>query len=576
MRLLLIQHDDADAEFLEAALRGQEISNLELTRVADIAGAITALSASEFDVMLLDLEVPDASGLDAIDAVKGINDETAIVVLSSQDDESLAASILSSGAQDYLVKWEGQGRTILRSIRHSIERKRAELRLSYLAQYDALTGIPNRQFFNDQLRRATANARRDSRSLALLLLDLDEFKIINDTLGHDAGDLLLKGVAERLQDSLRSGDVVSRIGGDEFAILLEGIHEPREVEAVALGLLESLSKPYQILNRQVDATASLGISLFPNDHTDVKILMKHADIAMYRAKEQGGNTHCFFHTRMQAELLSYHELARDIRLAMERQEFHIAFQPKVNVHTKQLQGLEALARWTSPTRGEVSPTEFINVAEDSGLIIPLGSWVLDEVCRTIKVWRDNGLSVVPVSVNVSARQFQQPVFHRRVGEILDKHSIPPSLIELELTEGLVMSDVDSAQAELAQLKEMGFRISIDDFGTGYSCLNYLRKFPIDVLKIDKSFVADIEASADGQFIIEAIISLARSLRLETVAEGVETHGQLAFLIDHGCHVVQGFLLGRPMSRDAVEPLLVAIRQGDTDSTAVVRALSGAA
>jgi diguanylate cyclase (GGDEF)-like protein len=574
MKLLLVEDNPADAEFLAASLRRQRAGDIELINVQTLAEATAQLGLDSFDVVLLDLHLPDGSGLECLDSIQAVNNEIPIVVLSGQDDEDFAVSILNKGAQDYLVKWEGQGRTILRSIRYAIERKKSDLHLSYLAQYDPLTGIPNRQFFNDQLKRATARARRDGRKVTLLFLDLDEFKVVNDTLGHDTGDRLLKEVADRIRRTVRTGDVVARLGGDEFAVLLEGLAGPREVEVVAKGLLDIVSRPYHIAERQLTITTSIGITMYPNDHADTQMLLKNADIAMYQAKGNGKNNFTFFHQQMHADLMEYHELEHEIRQALQLNQFHLAYQPKVNVHINQLQGLEALLRWTSPTRGDVGPSQFIPVAEESGHIIPLGYWVLNEVCLTIRSWQDKGLTVVPVSVNVSARQFQQPDFHKRVAEVLKRHGVDPSLIEIELTEGLVMEDTEAAQSELAQLKKIGLRISIDDFGTGYSCLSYLRRFPIDVLKIDRSFVQEIGSSRDGESIIDAIISLAKSLRLETVAEGVETPAQLNYLLDHGCHVVQGYLFGKPMDLGLIEPLLEALSEGDTDSTAVRRVLKG--
>ncbi len=574
MKLLLVEDNPADADFLAASLRRQRAGDIELVNVQTLAEAAAQLGLDKFDVVLLDLHLPDGSGLQCLDAIQAVDNEIPIVVLSGQDDEEFAVSILNKGAQDYLVKWEGQGRTILRSIRYAIQRKKSDIRLNYLAQYDPLTGIPNRQFFNDQLTRATARARRDGRKVTLLFLDLDEFKVVNDTLGHDTGDRLLKEVADRIRRTVRTGDVVARLGGDEFAVLLEGLSGPREVEAVAAGLLDVVSRPYHIAERQLMITTSIGITMYPNDNADSQMLLKNADIAMYQAKGNGKNNFTFFHQKMHADLMEYHALEHDIREALQLGQFHLAYQPKVNVHINQLQGLEALLRWTSPTRGNVGPSEFIPVAEESGHIIPLGYWVLDEVCRTVKSWQDKGLTVVPVSVNVSARQFQQPDFHKRVADTLSKHGIEAGLIEIELTEGLFMDDTEAALRELAQLKKIGLRISIDDFGTGYSCLSYLRRFPIDVLKIDRSFVQEIGSSRDGESIIDAIISLAKSLRLETVAEGVETPAQLNYLLDHGCHVVQGYLFGKPMDVSLIEPLLAALGQGDTDSSAVRRVLKG--
>ncbi len=574
MKLLLVEDNPADADFLAASLRRQRASDIQIVNVATLAEAVAQLGLDKYDVVLLDLHLPDGSGLQCLDAIQAVDSEIPIVVLSGQDDEEFAVSVLNKGAQDYLVKWEGQGHSILRSIRYAMERKKADLRLTYLAQYDPLTGIPNRQFFNDQLTRATARARRDGRKVTLLYLDLDAFKVVNDTLGHDAGDRLLQEVADRIRRSVRAGDVVARLGGDEFAVMLEGLASPRDVEAMATGLLEIVSKPYHIADRQLTITTSIGITVFPSDNADTQMLLKNADIAMYQAKDSGRNNFKFFHQAMHASLVEYHELERDIREALQLGHFHLAYQPKVNVHINQLQGLEALLRWKSPTRGIVNPKDFISVAEESGHIIPLGYWVLNEVCQTINAWRGKGLTLVPVSVNVSARQFQQPDFHKRIAEVLHKHDIDPSLIEIELTEGLMMEDTEAAQRELSQLKKIGLRISIDDFGTGYSCLSYLRRFPIDVLKIDRSFVMEIGSIRDGESIIDAIISLAKSLRLETVAEGVETPAQLNYLLDHGCHVVQGFLFGKPMEMHLIEPLLAALDQGGTDSTAVVRALKG--
>jgi diguanylate cyclase (GGDEF)-like protein len=576
MKLLLVEDNTSDAEFLAASLRRQRATDVQLVTVQTLQEAVNMLGqAAEppFDVVLLDLHLPDGSGLQCVDVIQGVCDTIPIVVLSGQDDEEFAVSILNKGVQDYLVKWEGQGRTILRSIRYAIERKRSELRMNYLAQFDALTGIPNRHSFSEQLNRATARARREGRKVTLLYMDLDEFKFVNDTLGHDAGDSLLKEVADRLRRSVRAGDVVARLGGDEFAIMIEGLSGPLEVEAVAEGLIKVLGEPYHIAGRQLAVTASLGITMFPSDNSDPQMLLKNADIAMYQAKEGGRNTFRFFTQRMHEELMEYHELERDMREGLVRDEFRLAFQPKVNLLTKRLQGLEALLRWTSPTRGEVGPATFIPVAEQSGHIVPLGYWVLDQVCRQITEWRAAGYPVVPVSLNVSARQFQLPDFHQRVAEAIARHGVDASLIEIEITEGLMMEDTGLAERCLDYLKSVGVRISVDDFGTGYSCLSYLHRFPIDVLKIDRSFIRQIGQGSGNEEITDAIISLARSLQLETVAEGVETTEQVDFLVTHGCHVAQGFLFGRPMDATGVEPLLGELRAWMTETTAIRRALA---
>jgi diguanylate cyclase (GGDEF)-like protein len=562
MKLLLVEDNFDDADFLSASLRRHRVQDLDLRHVATLRDAVHHLGAERFDVVLLDLHLPDGSGLECIDAIQAADSSTPIVVLSGQDDEKFALSILNRGVQDYLVKWEGETRTILRSIRYAVERKRSEMRLNYLAQYDPLTEIPNRQYFNDQLKRAIARARREGKKVGLFFLDLDQFKVVNDTLGHNAGDKLLREMARRLRSSIRGGDVLARLGGDEFAVLLEGLTGALEAEVVARSILEVIAEPFQIDGREVKVTTSIGITIYPNDNSDTATLLKNADIAMYQAKEKGRNNFKFFTERMHDELLAYHELEQDIRDAISRELFTLAFQPKVNLVTRKLQGLEALLRWNCENRGNVSPSEFIPVAEQSGHIVPLGHWVFSEVCRTINRWQAKGLPIVPVSVNVSARQFQQPDFYRRVADTLNRHAINPSLIEIELTEGLLMEDTEQVQRSLQKLKDIGVRISIDDFGTGHSCLNYLRRFPIDVLKIDKSFVHDVDHTEDSAIIIDAIISLARSLHLETVAEGVETREQLNFLVDRGCLIAQGFLFGHPMKAGEVLPFLEDLIEDD--------------
>ncbi len=565
MKLLLVEDDLSDADFFAASLRRQRATDIDVSHAATMADAVTMLQADNFDIVLLDLHLPDATGLDCVDKIQTIAPNLPIVVLSGQDDEDFAVSILNKGAQDYLVKWEGRGRTIVRSIRYAIERKRSELRLNYLAQYDPLTAIPNRQYFHDQLERAAARARRDASRIALLFLDLDQFKVINDTLGHAAGDRLLTEMATRLNKAIRAGDVLARLGGDEFAVLLEGIGGARDAEAIARSILDIIARPFQIEARQIVVTTSIGITLYPNDNSDPTTLLKNADIAMYKAKETGRNNFKFFTESMHTDLIEYHQLEIDIKAALDNEAFRIVYQPKVNLESRQLQGIEALLRWTCAERGEISPEQFIPVAEESGHIIPLGYWTLQSVCRAIRDWHNSGLPIVPVSVNISPRQFQQADFPKRVGEILHRYGIDPGWIELELTEGLLMEDTDAARQCLHRLKNIGVRISIDDFGTGHSCLNYLRRFPIDVLKIDKSFVSDIGISEDSSIIIEAIISLARSLKIDTVAEGVETQQQLEFLIENGCPVAQGYLFGHPLPRDDMRPLLEELGDGSEDS-----------
>jgi len=555
MNLLLVEDNSTDAEFLSASLRRSGARDVELTHVTTLKEGARAIRKGGYDVVLLDMGLPDGSGMECVEAVQEADADMPIVVLSGQDDEDFALSILNKGVQDYLVKWEGKGRLIMRSIRYAIERKRSEKRLNYLAQYDNLTGVPNRQFLTEQLDQAIARAQRAGNKVALFYIDLDKFKAVNDTLGHDAGDNLLKEVAQRLYLHTRAGDVLARLGGDEFALVVEGLSEAGDAESIARTLINCLIEPFVMQGREIVVTVAIGITVFPDDNSDAAVLLKNADIAMYQAKEAGRNEFRFFTHHMHTELIERHKLEQDIQSALHLKQFALVYQPKVDMQTLRLIGMEALIRWNCPDRGLVRPAEFIRTAEDSGYIIPLGYWILGDVCRTLKMWQQDGLKVAPVSVNVSVRQFQQPDFAEQVESILVTHEIDPALIELELTEGLLMEDTDASQECLRKLKDIGLKIAIDDFGTGNSCLAYLQKFPIDVLKIDKSFVDEIGHNTDSEHICRAIISLANALELETVAEGVEIEGQLNFLRDSGCNVAQGYLFGHPIWGKEIVELL---------------------
>jgi len=547
MKLLLVEDNSTDAEFLAASLRRSGASDIDLTHVSTLKEGTRAVRKGGFDVVLLDMGLPDGSGMECVEAVQEADPDMPIVVLSGQDDEEFALDILNKGVQDYLVKWEGKGRLIMRSIRYAIERKRSEKHLNYLAQYDNLTGIPNRQYLTEQLVAAVARAKRAGNKVALFYLDLDKFKAVNDMLGHAAGDNLLKEVAQRLYLHSRAGDVLARLGGDEFALVIEGLKEARDAESIALNVINSLMEPFIVLGREVVVTASIGITVFPDDNSEAAVLLKNADIAMYQAKEAGRNEFRFFTEHMHEELIQ--------QSALHLKQFALVYQPKVDMQTHRLTGMEALIRWNCPDRGLVRPAEFIRTAEDSGYIVPLGYWIIGDVCRTLKKWSEDGLKVAPVSINVSVKQFQEPDFPERVAGILEANDIDPSLIELEMTEGLLMEDTDAAQECLSRLKEIGMRISIDDFGTGNSCLAYLQKFPIDILKIDKSFVDELGHNTDSEHICRAIISLANALHLETVAEGVETETQLQFLRDAGCDIAQGYLFGQPIWGKEIVELL---------------------
>ena len=556
-KILLVEDSGDDAEFLRQCLGRGNSRSVDITRAGLLADAVTALRQDRFDVVLLDLHLPDASGIDCVEKIQRADPHVPVVVLSGQGDEDYAVEILNRGVQDYLVKWEGDGRVILRAIRYAIERKRSEAKLHYLARYDSLTGIPNRQHLREQLEHATTRAIRRQQQMGLLFLDLDRFKAVNDTLGHELGDELLRAVVERLKGSVRQGDTVARLGGDEFAVLLEDVSGPLEIEPIARSIVSRFQEPFQLGGRQLSVTASVGITLYPTDNTDPMALLNNADIAMYQAKEQGRNNFKFFAPSMHEEILRYHGIENDLRKGIAEQQFQLLYQPQVSFSDYRVHAVEALLRWNHPTRGLVTPDEFISVAEESGCIVPLGLWVLDEACRQLKQWEAAGLPVPRMAVNVSAVHFHQPDFHDHVRETLSRHSVEPGRIELELTERSLMEDTDGARASLRALKNIGVRLAIDDFGTGYSCLAYLRRFPIDVLKIDRSFVSDLNTSTDDQAICAAILSIAQRLSLDSVAEGIESEQQLRFLTKQGCRFGQGYYFSRPIDALQIATMLAS-------------------
>lgn len=436
------------------------------------------------------------------------------------------------------------------------ERKASEQRIHRLAYYDGLTQLPNRTLFQDRLHNSLQQAARRGGWVVLLFLDLDRFKPINDSLGHAAGDSMLKDVAERLAACVDGADTVARMGGDEFTFLLDGI--PSREDAlkraihVAERILLSLTRPFELFGREFFVTASIGIALSPQDGDDLSQLMKNADTAMYHAKECGKNNFQFYQAEMNASALERLELESDLRHALEQRQFVLHYQPQFLADGVTLTGVEALLRWRHPVRGLVPPGEFIPALEELGLIVDVGDWTLAEACRQISVWHAAGLAVPKVSVNLSARQFSDGTLGERVAKILRQSGISPACLELELTESILMRGVEESMAILESLKRLGPSIAVDDFGTGYSSLNYLKRFPIDVLKIDRSFVDGLPTGEQDAQIARAIIAMAHSLNMTVIAEGVETAAQLEFLREHGCNEVQGFLLARPQPADQVE------------------------
>jgi diguanylate cyclase (GGDEF)-like protein/PAS domain S-box-containing protein len=441
---------------------------------------------------------------------------------------------------------------------HDVSLARARsLEMSHLAQHDSLTDLPNRMLFNDRVTQAISLAVRQRKQLALMFVDLDHFKKINDSLGHGVGDKLLQSVAGRLVTCVRRTDTVSRLGGDEFVVLLSQVEHGEDAAFSARKILRSLAVPHIIDGKSLDVNVSIGVSTYPNDGPDAESLMNKADTAMYEAKQIGRNNFQFFRRDMHARLAYRQLLEADLRYALGRNEFLLHYQPKFNLRTKQITGVEALIRWAHPQRGIISPGQFVPIAEECGLILPIGRWVLLEACRQARLWNDAGLGVVPVAVNVSASEFADKDFISGVRAVLIATSVEPANLELELTESVLMQDAESTVRTLSALKAMGVQLAIDDFGTGYSSFTYLRRFPVDALKLHQSFVQEITADPGDATIVSAMINIGKSLNQRVIAEGVETRAQLNFLQHHGCNEGQGYYFSRPVVAEQAEKLIEA-------------------
>jgi diguanylate cyclase (GGDEF)-like protein/PAS domain S-box-containing protein len=685
-KLLLVEDNPGDARLLQEMLSEQSEDRIAVRHVSSMLDAEAHLAQFSFDIILLDLGLPDAQGLGALRRAQAAAPRIALAVLTGMDDESLAAQCLQVGAQDYLIKGQIETRSLRRSLRYAIERKimeealyaekeRAQVTLNCIgdavvctdingkitflnpaaekitgwslleaagrpmaevfrtlnttamdssqtttqlavlqvravhlppscilirrdgmeipieesiaaihdkegrvtgavivfrdvsvaqamaqqmthsAKHDFLTGLPNRMLLNDRIGQAIASGRRHAKQVAVLFLDLDGFKHINDSLGHPVGDKLLQSVAERLVDCVRGSDTVSRQGGDEFVILLSDLSQSEDAAVMAGRVLRAIAQPHSIDQHDLHVTTSIGVSVYPDDGANAESLIKNADTAMYQAKEQGRQSFQFFKPEMNAQAVERQFIEESLRRALGRNEFTLHYQPKINIGTGAITGCEALLRWTHPTRGDISPALFIPIAEDSGLIVPIGRWVLSQACEQAQAWANAGLSATTVAVNVSAVEFRDDEFLKNLFTILTNSNLDPRSLEIELTESVLMRRVESTAAILQALRKRGVQVAIDDFGTGYSSLSYLRKFPIDALKIDQSFVRQIVGGEDDAAIVTAVISMAKSLKLRVVAEGVETLQELEFLQAHRCEEAQGFYFSRPVPPQQFATLL---------------------
>ncbi len=557
IKILLVEDNRGDAILLKETFDQIDPKLYHLTQVERLQNAITILNQDQFDVVLLDLSLPDSHGLNSITKLKAEAPKIPIVVLTGLDDETQAALALEKGARDYLVKMRVDSTLLIRSIRYAIERHQSEDRLQYLTHYDALTDLPNRQFFHHSLNDLIQHANLSQNLMAVLILDLDRFKVINDTLGHETGDQLLQSVANRLTRVIQKNDVTARIGGDEFTVILNGLNNLEEVSAIAQRILATLSKPIVIQGRELFVTTSMGISLYPTDGKDTETLIKKADIAMYRAKGLGRNNFQFYNYAMDTTSLEKLALENSLRKAIRQNQISIHYQPVLDLSQRRIVGMEALVRWQHPQYGLINPNRFIPLAEEIGLISSLGEWVLLNACKQNKQWQNAGFAPIQISVNFSARQFEHINLVNIIKNALNESELDPNYLVLEITESTLVRDIDFTVAILKELKRIGVHISIDDFGTGYSALSYLKKLPIDTIKIDESFIRDITTDPDDAAITTAIIAMAKSLNLEIIAEGVESIQQLEFLRSIGCHLIQGYISGKPAPANEITKLLQA-------------------
>lgn len=559
LRLLLADDSEDDAALLTRELKKSGFE-LTFTRVDNESAMQAALENGSWDIVISDYNMPNFDCFDALALVKKSKRDLPFIVVSAAISEETAVAAMRAGARDYIMKQNLKrlGPAVLRELEEAkiLKAKReAEEKLEHQAYHDPLTGLPNLLLFKDRLRQALALAHRYNRSVSVIALDLNDFKSVNNALGWEFGDKLLRQIAFELGGQIREEDTLARMGEDEFILFSLGLHEPEDAMSVVQRIAALFGRPFVLHPEEVGMKATIGVSLYPADGADEETLIKNAEMALHRARRNGKGTHLFYSADINEKSYERFKLRNQLQKAFEANEFLLYYQPEIGLAGDRIVGCEALLRWRHPERGVLAAGEFIALAEETGVIVPIGEWVLGEACRQLKAWRGEGLPHVIPAVNLSAAQFNNPELARLIESALKKYGVDPSELEVEVTESIAMQNLAQTRKILKEIRDIGIRIAIDDFGTGYSSLAYLKDFPVNQIKIDRSFVMHLPGNSKDASIVTAVIGLAHGLGMEVIAEGVETKEQLEFLRSAKCDRVQGYLLGRPAPPDEFARLL---------------------
>lgn len=557
INILVVEDNPADRRLVAERLSSPHEERFHLVYAERISEALQILSQNKISVILLDLQLPDCRELESLTKIHTAANGIPIVVLSEIEDETLALKALQLGAQDFLVKWHTNGHLLVRAVQYALERKQAEEHLYHLAHHDALTGLPNRKLFYDYLKQSLAMARRHNRLLAVMFMDLGDFKKVNDKLGHHCGDLLLKMVGQRLSGCVREADCLARIGGDEFIFAFTDMNQPEDATAVANKVLEVFTSPFNVDGHTLYARASVGISIYPSDGEDMESLIRNADLAMYRAKaEGGGSSHFWFYSpELNAKTAELMRIEEQLRLALASNELTVHYQPQVDITHGNLIGMEALLRWQHPERGLLMPSQFMKIFEETGFMVTAGEWVLREACKQNKAWQTAGHPPVVVAVNISTQELRHENFVKNVKCVLEETGLAPQWLELEIREQAIEDDENLAFSRLSEINALGVRIALDNLGQSHIPLSFLTRFPIHAIKIDRSIVADAATDANHAAVAKAVIAVARVLNIKGLAEGVETQEQLNFFKTVQCDDAQGYMFGKPLPSSACTELI---------------------